>query len=204
MTNESKSKFIDAARKVIARLGVNNATVQAIVDEAGSSKGALYHYYNSKNDILYDVMDQSLNKSTQVTQQLNSEAFSIEQVYESIGEGMTEHFQKKKDENRVQFYLAQEAMLGNKDIQVKFNEKYGEWIDQVEQTMLLLYGSENTLLNRAMAATFIAAVDGLVMQDLMGVKAVSPREIKELWEFMLKEGIPSVKNRLAANSPEKS
>jgi AcrR family transcriptional regulator len=202
MVNESKSKFIDAARKVIARLGVNNATVQSIVDEAGSSKGALYHYYNSKNDILYDVMDQSLNKSTQVTQQLNSAEFSIEQVYESICEGMTELFQKKKDESRVQFYLAHEAMLGNEEIQVKFNDKYGEWIDQVEQTMLILYGSENTLLNRAMAATFIAAVDGLVMQNLMGVKAVSPREIRELWNFMLKEGIPGVKNQLAAKVPE--
>jgi len=55
-----KEAILDAARKVIAKFGVHKASVQSIADEAGLSKGAVYYHYESKDEILYALIDQYL------------------------------------------------------------------------------------------------------------------------------------------------
>jgi len=40
--------------------GYAKTSVQQIVDTAGVTKGALYHYFNSKDDLLFDIYDRLL------------------------------------------------------------------------------------------------------------------------------------------------
>lgn len=185
-----RTRIQDAARSVIARQGVNNATIQAIVDEAGTSKGALYHYYRSKNEILYDVMDESLKESTRVANKMHAGALP-EELLDDIVSGLIKRFQKL-DENRLQFYLAHEAMLGNEELRAKFSRKYTEWVDRVGEMLVGIYGVPETRLNRAVSAASIAAIDGLVMQDLMGVEVAKPEDIMEVWELALQKGLPAL------------
>ena len=46
-----QSQIMEAAMKVITRKGFSNARIDDIVDEAGMSKGAIYHHYQGKKDI---------------------------------------------------------------------------------------------------------------------------------------------------------
>ena len=48
---ERKSQIIEAAMKVITRKGFSNTRMVDIVNEAGMSKGAIYHHYQGKKDI---------------------------------------------------------------------------------------------------------------------------------------------------------
>jgi len=48
---ERKSQIMDAAMKVITRKGFSNTRMDDIVNEAGLSKGAIYHHYESKKEI---------------------------------------------------------------------------------------------------------------------------------------------------------
>jgi len=48
---ERKSQIMDAAMKVITRKGFSNTRMDDIVQEAGLSKGAIYHHYQGKKDI---------------------------------------------------------------------------------------------------------------------------------------------------------
>ena len=45
---ERKSQIMDAAMKVITRKGFSNTRMDDIVNEAGISKGAIYHHYEGK------------------------------------------------------------------------------------------------------------------------------------------------------------
>lgn len=45
-----------AACEVFLTYGLQQATMEAIVERTSLSKGGLYHYYNNPYDILYDVM----------------------------------------------------------------------------------------------------------------------------------------------------
>ena len=48
---ERKSQIMDAAMKVITRKGFSNTRMDDIVNEAGLSKGAIYHHYKGKKEI---------------------------------------------------------------------------------------------------------------------------------------------------------
>ena len=54
-----------AAVQLFAAQGYANTSVQQIVEAAGVTKGAMYHYYQSKDDLLFDIYDRllSLQKS---------------------------------------------------------------------------------------------------------------------------------------------
>lgn len=56
MENQThKEKILDSAFKVFLQKGFN-AGINEIIKEAGISKGALYHHFNSKNDLYYEAI----------------------------------------------------------------------------------------------------------------------------------------------------
>jgi len=57
VTEERKSQILRAAIKVFTRLGLDRARMDDIVAESGLSKGALYWYYKSKDDIIAAILD---------------------------------------------------------------------------------------------------------------------------------------------------
>ena len=54
---ERKSQIMDAAMKIITRKGFSNTRMDDIVQEAGLSKGAIYHHYHGKKDIFLALID---------------------------------------------------------------------------------------------------------------------------------------------------
>lgn len=50
--DERRTEVLDATWRVIARYGLEGATVRRIADEAGYSNGILTHYFKNKEDIL--------------------------------------------------------------------------------------------------------------------------------------------------------
>jgi AcrR family transcriptional regulator len=56
-----KERLLNVATRLFARNGFEGTSVQDIVDAAGVTKGAMYHYYGSKDDLLYEVYHQLLS-----------------------------------------------------------------------------------------------------------------------------------------------
>lgn len=54
--DERKDAIVEAAAGLFAARGFNGASVADIAERCESSKSLIYHYYQSKEDILYDVM----------------------------------------------------------------------------------------------------------------------------------------------------
>lgn len=55
-----RDRILDAAGRCFARQGFHQATIQDICDAAGLSKGGLYTYFRSKDEILAALVEQSL------------------------------------------------------------------------------------------------------------------------------------------------
>ncbi|MCC3290549.1 TetR/AcrR family transcriptional regulator [Arthrobacter sp. zg-Y859] len=55
-----KEELARTSVELFARHGYAKTSVQQIVDAAGVTKGALYHYFNSKDDLLFDIYDRIL------------------------------------------------------------------------------------------------------------------------------------------------
>lgn len=54
--DERKQAIVEAAAALYARRGFNGASVADLAEACGTSKSLIYHYYQSKEDILFDVM----------------------------------------------------------------------------------------------------------------------------------------------------
>jgi AcrR family transcriptional regulator len=63
-TRPVKERLLRVATRLFARHGFESTSVQDIVDAAGVTKGAMYHYYGSKDDLLYEVYHQLLTVQT--------------------------------------------------------------------------------------------------------------------------------------------
>jgi AcrR family transcriptional regulator len=57
VSEERKEQILDAATEVFAQKGFDHARMDDIVKETGLSKGALYWYFKSKDDIIFGIMD---------------------------------------------------------------------------------------------------------------------------------------------------
>ncbi|MCD6589395.1 MAG: TetR/AcrR family transcriptional regulator [Candidatus Fermentibacteraceae bacterium] len=70
-----KSLIIDAARVIFFDKGFENSTMEDIAHKAGYSKGSLYSYFNSKNEICFTIVNEYFSKIVDLIQ-----AVSIEEV----------------------------------------------------------------------------------------------------------------------------
>jgi AcrR family transcriptional regulator len=192
MSEDRKLHIIEATNRVIYRMGIAGTTMRRIADEAGLSTGALYHHYNSKEEILYDAMDRSLSVSTRIAEEVQQGKYSRGEVIEQISENVKDRF-NKIDDNRMQFYLAQEAILGNEEISNQLKVKYKKWIGHTEELLQRLYEKQPGKYNKAIASLLIGAIDGIVMQTLLGVANTDDIEdICEVYHKLLVEGIPKL------------
>jgi AcrR family transcriptional regulator len=48
-------RIVDAAVELFSRKGFDGTSVQEVVDAARVTKGAMYHYFRSKDDLLYEI-----------------------------------------------------------------------------------------------------------------------------------------------------
>ena len=51
-----RDAFVDAAQRFIASGGYEQLSIQQLIDHVGASKGAFYHYFGSKGDLLEAVV----------------------------------------------------------------------------------------------------------------------------------------------------
>jgi len=72
LKQERRKQILDAAEKVFTQRGFNKARMDDIVTESGLSKGALYWYYKSKDEIILALMDRFFAGEMQVEEELFS------------------------------------------------------------------------------------------------------------------------------------
>lgn len=58
-------RLLAVATRLFAERGFERTSVQEIVDAAGVTKGALYHYFGSKDDLLYEIYGRVLRVQTE-------------------------------------------------------------------------------------------------------------------------------------------
>ncbi|CAL9589130.1 HTH-type transcriptional repressor KstR2 [Nocardiopsis dassonvillei] len=58
-------RLLGAATRLFAERGYESTSVQEIVAAAGVTKGAMYHYFGSKDDLLYEVYARVLRMQTE-------------------------------------------------------------------------------------------------------------------------------------------
>lgn len=78
-------EIIDAAIRVFHEKGYLAASLQDVADIVGMLKGSLYHYIDSKEDLLYRICAQSHERSSEIMQDaIRSAADPLEQLHQYL------------------------------------------------------------------------------------------------------------------------
>ncbi|WP_025025515.1 TetR/AcrR family transcriptional regulator [Caldalkalibacillus mannanilyticus] len=187
-SEDAKYRIMKAAAYVVSQQGGNKATIREIAKVAGLSTGAIYHYYQSKEEILYELLDQSLNGTIQTAEKTKAQNMTKEEMKSTIYDATLERF-TKQTESRLQFQLMNEIITGNEELQIKFNEKYQQWITAIKEVLQNTYGLEEHRLSRPLATWIMAGVDGVVLQTLL--KTDTDQEgMYEVLDLLIQEGLP--------------
>jgi AcrR family transcriptional regulator len=162
----AKTKIIEAARKVFAQKGYHDTTMDDIAKEIGVSKGALYSYFKSKEDLLKEL---SLQNHQTLRDIINTACKSrdLTQALEEVYIEMTEKYGGNMHINFEIIALASHDSKTKKIIM----EDYRRDIDTV-QTFLedqMKHGTMRTDVNaRALAELFTSLYMGTMAKLILG------------------------------------
>lgn len=92
---------MDAAVRLFAAKGFDATTVQEIVDAAEVTKGALYHYFGAKDDLLFEIYRSLINEQMADMDRIVSEEADPAATVRSILVGLVETTAGRVDETAV-------------------------------------------------------------------------------------------------------
>lgn len=195
---KNKNIIIEAAKKVVSQEGVNKATLREIAKAAGISIGSLYYHYNSKHLILYDVMDENTSESAKIAKAItggdtaNFFAYGNAEKTSEYLVGKIKERIKGVFENKIFFYLAQEAIMGDQEMKEKIKEKYRVWIDAIEKIVANILSAPESSATRVAAIIINAAIDGFMLQRLLEIEYGVESELTEMGALLLRGDFESV------------
>lgn len=186
---EKRRLIIDAASRLIVQKGIDKTSLNDIATEAGISKGSLYYYYASKDDLIFDITETHIN-------QISGNLFQIIEnnretaTWEGILKILFERILNAETRGRLHLYLIQQALNGNKNLALRFRKKYQEWNDLIHEGFRKIE-PDNTR-QTIVSSLLIAALDGLLIQSLLGFKTISADAFVR--HIVVKTGVGEVGN----------
>lgn len=103
---QTKQHIIRAAIKVMNRMGISSTRFEDIAAEADVSRGAIYHYFKSKNEILFAIHDQ--NKKN-IHELFNKHVEKDTDPLISLKKGLLEIFARFEEDD--EFRMVEELFL---------------------------------------------------------------------------------------------
>lgn len=170
----NRDKIIETAIKLIGEKGVEGTSLADIAKDVGISKGTLYYYYSSKNDLIFDITKDHMDK-------ISANIFSM--IENKKGETslhdtlklLIETLLKSETRTRLHLYLIQEVLSGNEDLKERFVETYRQWFQMIQDGYSLLTSQKREL--SVQARILVAIIDGLIIQGSIGAGAIPVDEI---------------------------
>ncbi|MFN3605079.1 MAG: TetR/AcrR family transcriptional regulator [Leptonema sp. (in: bacteria)] len=94
---KSEKRIFHAAIKVIAEQGYHNTRISDIAQEAGVAYGLVYHYFGSKEKIMYKILDEVTKKFSERIDKIDSETISTLEKLARISDYMFDTYLASKE-----------------------------------------------------------------------------------------------------------
>ena len=187
---ESKLKIERAGLKLFIEKGLLSTSVGEIALEAGISKGLMYHYYKSKEDLYYELVGEAINLSIESITNIFNLSESPKEKIKIISKNITDNI-NKGDETAKYFVFINRFLISENAL-----EKAEELIEKayipIELTEKIIeegqkIGDLKKGEPKALALLFWSAVHGLCANKLIMRNKFVELEKKLLEEILIRE-----------------
>ncbi|GAA6191579.1 TetR/AcrR family transcriptional regulator [Phaeobacter sp. NW0010-22] len=100
--DQKRAQILKSAARVFAREGFDRASMTQLARECGISKANIYHYYDSKDAILYDILEIYLRELRDLICGIQIEGLNAEERLHKVIAEILLAYQGVDDEHRVQ------------------------------------------------------------------------------------------------------
>jgi AcrR family transcriptional regulator len=190
MHNEGKLNIIESAQRLIAKHGVDKTSMRNIAEEAGITTGAIYYYYKSKEELLYDVMDYSTAITSNIMQMRQGASVSSEKVLDEIARLVVRRLVGDKSSQRLRYYLAYQAALGDETLRERFANDYSGQAKRTSELFNFVFGTDPNPNDLYLAVIMIAALDGINLQQFIGALPVDIEELARIYLEFFAYAVP--------------
>ena len=166
---ERRNRIMDAAMRVFARLGVHQARMDDVAREARLSKGALYWYFRSKEDLLKAILARMFEPDLQLMEELvrQRERSAVERLETLARKALDSLPQMRVTQALLYEFYALAARTG--PLQVLIRDYYRRYYELL--TELLAQGVEQGELRiqnpRRAAMALLAQFEGLFLISVL-------------------------------------
>jgi len=189
--NKKKQHLLDAAIRVFAVKGFDDASMREIAAEAGLTTGAIYHHYKNKDDLFYDAVKEAAYFVHRLSERKNdSELKSNQEMYQEIRDNVRDRMSKEV-EQRLLILLAAYAISKGGRIQEKYKQDYDDIIQRVADMYFYAFGVQNQQYQKSLATILVAALDGVALQYSLGILNFGDETFKETFITFFAESIPA-------------
>jgi AcrR family transcriptional regulator len=195
MKNDRKTKIIEAAQRLITKKGVEKTSMRDIAIEAGLTTGAIYYYYQSKEELLYDVMDYATAVTSEIIKMRAIPGAKPDDVLDEIARKVTQRLTNNRNWN-LRFYLAQQAALGDETLRERFAVDYGAQMQRTAALFNFVFETPSQPEDEYLAALMVAALDGINFQQFIGALPVEINEMARIYNEFFAYAVPLFQKNL--------
>jgi AcrR family transcriptional regulator len=178
-----KQQLLDSARRCIARQGYHQTTMDEIAQEAGLSKGALYWYFKSKDEIFIALCNFMCNEHLELLKQLTEQKMSIRELAFVAGDKFLELMTDESEHYKVFFEfwsLADE----NEEIKKAFGTAQKTWHETIAN--LISWGIQRGEIKSGinvsqLSIALMSIFDGIMVEYAFNKSL----DIKNIWRTIV-------------------
>lgn len=156
-----KELIMDAAMELFANEGYHPSSVSKIAKKAGISKGLLYNYFESKEDLLVQIMTAGLEEMLAVFDPNNDGVLSEEEIANFI----TDIFKMLKEKHA--YWKLYYAVFFQPKVSELLESKFAELYTKMMKMLIDYYQSHGLKNPEQEAMIFGALLDGVAFNYIM-------------------------------------
>jgi len=161
-----KKNFISAAEKLILDKGANDFSLADLAKKMGISKGTLYYYYPSKDDLILDIIEEHMGQlNVDYVDWLNrhkDDCITEERFLDVILFKGVKLFNRSK----MHIYLLNECIRGNESLRGRYVELWDMWQKKLQDGLREVFKGEPD--KEGYAYMLMLIIDGMAVQEALG------------------------------------
>ena len=189
MNKDGKIKIIEAAQRLIASQGVTKTSMREIAEEAGITTGAIYYYYKSKEELLYDVMDHTTTVTAEIMKLRTNPESKPDEVLNEIARRVKRVLTNSSNWN-LRFHLALPASGGDEELRERFVRDYAGQTQRTAALFNYVFNTSSQPVDLHLAVLMVAALDGINFQQFIGALPVPIEELARVYNEFFAYAIP--------------
>lgn len=188
-TSEKRTRIIDTAAKLFAKKGFENTTTRDICKATGMSHAMIYYYFDDKESLLYEILDEILSEGLQAIKKIDRSSKSLKEKLAAITDVYARYHVVKIDKMKVFVHEQKSLKPEHKKKVVEYQREYLNILINILEGLK----EKNEIVNldtKAAAFTFFGMVHWAYRwYDPKG--KIKPKQLSQIINRIFTEGIYS-------------